>query len=246
MPALLRLTDGVLSVVLAPPCAACGTPLSQPTRGPVCQECWNGIARFAPPLCNHCGDPLLSWRKSSDGDGRCVRCRQHSSPVTSSRAIGPYDGTLRAILHAFKYGGCRSLSRGLGELLRESAADILAAVDLAVPVPLHRSRHRARGFNQARELARHLGVPLGRCPAPDQGDSLADGSPGRGAAWQRLRRIRRASVDVACECRWSSSGARRRCEHDRRHDRSVRDGFAGGWRRRRQRGDGSTSRVSTA
>ncbi len=128
MPALLRLADGVLSVVLAPPCAACGTPLSQPTRGPVCQECWNSIARFAPPLCNQCGDPLLSWRKNPDSDGRCARCRQHSSPVTASRAIGPYDGTLRDILHAFKYGGCLSLSRGLGELLRESAAEILAAV----------------------------------------------------------------------------------------------------------------------
>lgn len=160
MPALLRLADGVLSVVLAPPCAACGTPLSQPTRGPVCRECWNSIARFVPPLCNHCGDPLLSWRENPDGDGRCARCRQHSSPVTASRAIGPYDGTLRAILHAFKYGGCRSLSRGLGELLRDSASEILAAVDLAVPVPLHRGRHRSRGFNQARELASHLGVPL--------------------------------------------------------------------------------------
>jgi ComF family protein len=30
---------------------------------------------------------------------------------------------------------------------------------VAVPVPLHRSRKRARGFNQADEIARHLAVP---------------------------------------------------------------------------------------
>jgi len=178
MPALLRLADAVLSVVLAPPCAACETSLSLPTRGPVCQECWNSIARFAPPLCNQCGDPLLSWRKRSD-DASCERCRQHSSLVMASRAIGPYDGTLRAILHAFKYGGCRSLARGLGELLRDSAAEILAAVDVSVPVPLHRSRHRARGFNQARELARHLGVPVADAlrrtrATPSQTDLPAD------------------------------------------------------------------------
>jgi ComF family protein len=160
MPALLRLADGVLSVVLAPPCAACGIPLTSPTRGPVCQQCWSSISLFVPPLCSHCGDPLLSWRKSSDDDGRCQRCRQRPSPVTASRAIGPYDGPLRAILHSFKYGGCRSLSRGLGGLLRDSAAEVLAGVDVAVPVPLHRGRRRARGFNQARELARHLGVPV--------------------------------------------------------------------------------------
>ena len=56
--------------------------------------------------------------------------------------------------------GCRSLSRGLAARLRESAADLLAAADIVVPVPLHRSRRRRRGFNQARELAQRLGVPM--------------------------------------------------------------------------------------
>jgi len=37
---------------------------------------------------------------------------------------------------------------------------VLDGADLTVPVPLHPSRERARGFNQARELARHLGLPL--------------------------------------------------------------------------------------
>lgn len=63
-------------------------------------------------------------------------------------------------MHAFKYDGCRSLSQGLGAQLRDSAADLLAYADVVVPVPLHRSRRRARGFNQARELARRLGVPM--------------------------------------------------------------------------------------
>ena len=63
-------------------------------------------------------------------------------------------------MHAFKYGRCRSLGRGLGGRLRESAADLLANADIVVPVPLHRRRRRGRGFNQARELARHLGLPV--------------------------------------------------------------------------------------
>ena len=43
-----------------------------------------------------------------------------------------------------------------------AAVDLLTGVDLVVPVPLHRRRRRARGFNQAEELARHLGP---RCRA---------------------------------------------------------------------------------
>jgi predicted amidophosphoribosyltransferase len=32
--------------------------------------------------------------------------------------------------------------------------------DAVVPVPLHRVRERERGFNQARELARHVGITV--------------------------------------------------------------------------------------
>lgn len=44
--------------------------------------------------------------------------------------------------------------------MREAGIDVLTGADVVVPVPLHRSRERTRGFNQAQELARHLGVPL--------------------------------------------------------------------------------------
>jgi ComF family protein len=44
--------------------------------------------------------------------------------------------------------------------MRDECAEVLSNIDLAVPVPLHRSRRRARGFNQASELARHLGPRL--------------------------------------------------------------------------------------
>jgi ComF family protein len=149
-------------VLLAPGCAACDAPLSHPSHGPVCSACWDSIGRFTPPLCDRCGDPLPSWRVlgAAADASVCPRCSRQPSALTGSRAIGAYDGSLRAIVHAFKYAGCRSLSRGLGARLRESAADLLARADIVVPVPLHRSRRRTRGFNQARELARRLGVPM--------------------------------------------------------------------------------------
>jgi ComF family protein len=44
--------------------------------------------------------------------------------------------------------------------MRKQNQDIFDGADVVVPVPLHRSRRRARGFNQAEEIARHLGLPL--------------------------------------------------------------------------------------
>jgi len=74
-------------------------------------------------------------------------------------AIGTYEGSLRAILHALKYDQRRSVARRLGVMLQAAGADVLAGADAVVPVPLHASRERSRGFNQAREIARHIGLP---------------------------------------------------------------------------------------
>jgi ComF family protein len=154
-----KITDAVLSVLLAPACAACARPLGAPTRGPVCAACWNAIVPITPPVCDACGDPLPSWRTISVECGRCPRCRRRDPQLARARAIGAYDGALRTIIHALKYDGRRSVAKPLAALLAQHGAAVLQSADLVVPVPLHRSRQRVRGFNQAVEIARHLPAP---------------------------------------------------------------------------------------
>jgi ComF family protein len=134
--------------------------LDHPTRGPVCDGCWASILPLTPPLCDRCGDPLPTWRAISIPLARCPRCRRTRRLVDRTRAIGAYDGALRAIVHALKYDGRRSLAHPLGALMRRRGADVLQGAACAIPVPLHASRRRERGFNQAADLARHLGVPV--------------------------------------------------------------------------------------
>ena len=154
------LVDPVLSVLLAPSCTACGELLERPTSGPVCPSCWRSILPLTPPLCDRCGDPLPTWRAISVPLARCPRCRRGNRQVDRARAVGAYDGALRAIVHALKYEGRRSLAKPLAELMRFRGAGMLTGADWAVPVPLHPSRRRERGFNQAADLARHVGVPV--------------------------------------------------------------------------------------
>jgi ComF family protein len=73
--------------------------------------------------------------------------------------VGEYDGALRAIVHAIKYDGRRSLAQPLARLMAERGGDVLSDADCLVPVPLHVFRRCQRGFNQAADLARFLGVP---------------------------------------------------------------------------------------
>jgi len=152
--------DSLIAVVLAPSCAACELPLERPTAGPVCDGCWRAILPLTPPLCDRCGDPLPTWRTISVPLASCPRCRRSSRSIDRARAIGAYDGTLRAVIHALKYDSRRSLAARLGALMRQRGADILIGADCVVPVPLHPSRKRHRGFNQANDLARHLGLPV--------------------------------------------------------------------------------------
>jgi predicted amidophosphoribosyltransferase len=68
---------------------------------------------------------------------------------------------LDAVVHEFKYGGREDLARPLARLLSERIETPRA--DLVVPVPLHRTRLRERGYNQAGLLAR-AAAPVWRAP----------------------------------------------------------------------------------
>jgi ComF family protein len=101
---------------------------------------------------------------ASLGD-ECVRCRRTIAiagaepAIDIGRAAGIYTGALRAIIHAFKYRRRRSLATPLAQLMRQHGEALIEDVDWVVPVPLHRTRARQRGFNQADDLARALRLP---------------------------------------------------------------------------------------
>jgi ComF family protein len=122
--------------------------------GCVCRNCWVSVRPITAPLCDRCGDPLA---RAAD---HCPSCNGGERVVDRSRAVGEYEGNLREIIHAFKYDGRRSLAQPLAALMRSRGIALLEDADCVVPVPLHWRREYQRGFNQARELARHLGPPI--------------------------------------------------------------------------------------
>ena len=152
--------DSLLAILLAPTCPICLRLLDRPTRGLVCPACWDTVPRLTLPVCDRCGDPLPSRRVISQRSARCHRCRRSRSSIDRGRAVGPYESTLRRIVHLLKYDRRHTLAAPLGALMRQHGADLLTDADCVVPVPLHPRRRRARGFNQAAELAAHLGPPV--------------------------------------------------------------------------------------
>jgi ComF family protein len=113
-----------------------------------------------PPACFVCGQPLPSWRVISAPIERCPACRRRPPAFDRGVMACDYQGELRAIIHAFKYDGRRSLARPLGRLLRDAGGAVLEGADAVVPVPLHPWKRIRRGFNQSADLARALGLPV--------------------------------------------------------------------------------------
>jgi ComF family protein len=87
------------------------------------------------------------------------RSERAGGAVTSWTAAGEYDGAIRQLVHALKYDGRRSLARPIAAIMRARGEAVLEGAAAVVPVPLHWRRRLTRGFNQAADLARHLGPP---------------------------------------------------------------------------------------
>jgi ComF family protein len=83
---------------------------------------------------------------------------QHSFDLARSALL--FTRTLREIIHHLKYSDRVSLAYPLGDILKECLDRQPFTGDVVIPVPLHRSRERARGFNQAELLAVRLGLPV--------------------------------------------------------------------------------------
>jgi len=157
-----RLVEPVLTVVFPSACAACGRLLAQPSRGPLCGPCWDTLPRHRTPSCG-CGVPL------GPGQVACARCRRDRQPFAAGASLGPYEGSLRLVIHELKYRGRRGVASRLAQVLPadDHARSLVAGSHVLVPVPLHPRRLQERGFNQAGLIARELGRRVGR-PCADR------------------------------------------------------------------------------
>jgi ComF family protein len=116
-----------------------------------------------------------------------------------ARSAGVYEGSLREIIHAFKYENRRVLAKALGALMRDAGRDVLDDADAVVPVPLHPWRRMRRGFNQADDLARQLGRPVRhllrrRRYGRPQAELKAAGRRGNASGAYALRRLVRDTL----------------------------------------------------
>jgi len=151
---LTTLGREAVRIVLPSWCDVCGNELPWRERAAsCCRSCWDGLPRIRSAQCRSCAMP---WSGETSGD-LCIDCQIDPLPVGWTAAWGHYRDGLERLLHAFKFGRHDFLDDALADLLLEAIerrGD--RDFDVVVPVPMHRSKERRRGYNQAELLAQQV------------------------------------------------------------------------------------------
>lgn len=160
-----RAGEALISLFFPPHCAGCGADTAPGEH--VCEACAAKVRPIEPPFCQRCSEPFDG---AIDGEFECANCGDRE--LHFDCAVAPYlsRGVVREFIHRFKYDHQQFLRRPLANWLADALTDPRLQsppIDAIVPVPLHSTRFRERGFNQAALLAEVLseraGVPLLNC-----------------------------------------------------------------------------------
>lgn len=154
----------ILGFFLPTSCSYCRSPIGDSALPFFCASCWNDFAVLSGQLCPRCGRPFDSPETlTRSPDHICSDCRLSPPAFDQALSVGFFEGPLREAIHQFKYRPCRSLGAPLARWMAGNIRTV-STINVVMPVPLHVTRLRQRGFNQAlllaHELSKSFAIPL--------------------------------------------------------------------------------------
>lgn len=140
--------------------------LLYPVKCPFCGKLWSGICDdcrekypvIGEPRCMKCGKPI--WKETEE---YCYDCKKVKHYYEWGRSLWIHKTPVNESIYAFKYKNrrcygeifARELAKEYGKCLKQKK------VELIIPIPLHKSRIKERGYNQTEILAKYLGEYTG-------------------------------------------------------------------------------------
>ncbi len=152
MPGLSSLLD----MIFPPRCVVC-----QRVGVAVCASCLSSMQPPAAPMYARCGQTIHVTTDSASS--LCLDCANGHGPkyLDGVRVAVTYAGAVRPAILALKFRGQRRVAERLAPLMAAPFQADVHTADMIIPVPLHTSRRRERGYNQAELLARALAASQG-------------------------------------------------------------------------------------
>src|SRR5436190_12061273 len=151
-----ELLEAAVSLLYPPVCTLCG---GKTRAGEyLCERCEAKATPIVAPFCQQCSEPFEGAIATAF---TCANCAHRTIYFDAAVAAYRGRGIVRQIVHEFKYGRQLHLRLLVACWLRAALDDERLCglqFDVIVPVPLHPTRQRERGFNQAGLLGELLSV----------------------------------------------------------------------------------------
>ena len=152
--------EPLLNLLFPRRCPVCGE-IVEPYGEKICPECVRALSPVREPCCKKCGKEI------SDRQGEyCPDCMRRPKTFDSGASLLNYNEAARWSMASIKYKNRREYLDFYAQAMNIRFAKRVRVwgVEALVPVPIHSSRRRERGFNQAEELAERLsdywGLPV--------------------------------------------------------------------------------------
>lgn len=155
-PRLRAAVDAAVTLLYPRRCPACDEPV-KPWNTLICTECAPKLTYIKPPLCLKCGKHIGDSEKEY-----CDDCAVHPHLFDSGRALFSYR-SVSASIARFKYRDRREYADYFAACIQEQLGNFIRSchAEALIPVPLHISKRRKRGYNQAQVLAEALSARTG-------------------------------------------------------------------------------------
>ncbi|MBQ5699633.1 MAG: ComF family protein [Lachnospiraceae bacterium] len=149
--------EAILNILFPRRCPVCGG-IVKPAGRLICPSCFRELSFVKSPTCKKCGKEIEDETMEF-----CEDCMAHRHTFEYGMALLNYNDAAKNSMVQIKYHNKREYLDFYGAALavRFEREIRKMKVDAIVPVPVHPSRRRKRGFNQAEVLAKILGERLG-------------------------------------------------------------------------------------
>ncbi len=176
-----KLLQDFVNLVYPETCAACGRRLQE-------QEM---------VLCLHCEFDLPYSNYHLDEENPVAKQFWGRVPLESAAALYLFSkgSRVQRLIHQLKYKGWQEVGLKLGNIYGPSLlkAEKFAGINYIVPIPLHPSKQKKRGFNQsslfAQGLAESMNVPWSEMAVIRNTHNSTQTKKGRFDRWRNVERI---------------------------------------------------------
>lgn len=138
-------------------CIFCGNELKEHNEYDACEKCLNTLPFILKDFCPRCG-----LQMSAESVGVCLNCKNHNFYFDYARAVFIYEGAVKQAIHKMKISSAKYITEAFASSMYYYFKGLNWNIDFITFIPMHKSRLKFRGYNQAKELAIQLANKLNK------------------------------------------------------------------------------------